>query len=311
MTNVFNYFLPCHTILIFKLKHKFMKIKHLLITFLFFSNVFSQDDGDDLLKSLMTDKTSEPVRATFKGTRLINFQTIETSGKRSLDFRISHRFGEFNQGAQNLWGLDGGASIRLALEYSYDGRLQFGIGRTSYEKQFDGFAKYRILKQTTDNKMPISVTALQCIYYTTSQDSKYDSLRAYRFSYATQLIIARKFSEKLSLQLSPTYIHLNLVEGANSSNNHFVLGGSGRYKVSKRTAITAEYGYRFTKLQSSTPVYNTLGIGFDIETGGHVFQMHFTNSFGLTENQFLTNTQTSWENWGIRLGFNISRIFAL
>ena len=290
-----------------------MVLKALYFTALFsYALGYSQSDSDDLLNSidLPSDQISEPTKATFKSTRLINFHTIETSGVRGLDFRISHRFGEFKQGVNDFWGLDGGASIRLALEYSYDGRLQFGIGRTSFEKQLDGFVKYRILRQTTDNKMPLSVTGLQGLYYSTADDSKYTS-GLQRFSYTTQLIIARKFNDKLSLQLSPTYVHLNLVDGLNSSNDLFIVGVSGRYKLSKRMAITSEYGWRINPLKSTTARYDTFGLGIDVETGGHVFQMHFTNSFGLTENQFLVNTQSKWNNWGIRLGFNISRLFTL
>ena len=252
----------------------------------------------------------EFVTATFKATRLINFHTVEVGGKKGLDFRISHRFGELNGGAYNFFGLDGGASIRIALEYSPDNRIQFGLGRTSSEKQLDGFVKYRAVRQTVDDKTPLSITLLGSTYFTMLRDTaKYKEI-AHRLSYGAQVIIARKFSKRLSAQLSPTFLHYNLVKGLSDPNSQFVLGASGRYKFNGSSAITAEYGYVFNPFKSAK-YYNSLGIGIDIETGGHVFQMHFTNSFGLTENQYLSRTTTTWTNWGIRLGFNISRMFTI
>jgi predicted porin len=255
-------------------------------------------------------KTKEYVNATFKGTRITNFHTIENPGKRSLEFRISHRFGPLNSGAYQAFGLDGGASIRLGLEYSYNGLLALGIGRTSYEKTLDFFAKYKLLRQTTDNSMPISLTLFTSAYYNTLKDPKFDKYnKDARLSYCHQIMIARKFNEKFSFQIAPTAIHFNLVDSAKDKNNAFVLAMCTRYKINKRTAITLEYGYRLNKNFESTKYYDSFAVGIDIETGGHVFQMHFTNSFGIVENQFLARTSSKWSNAGIRLGFNVSRMF--
>ena len=300
-----------------------MKIsyKHILTGVLFFTSsiAMAQDtDPMQLLMEMNPVEKKEPVTATFKGTRLINQHTIEVGGKRTLDFRIAHRFGPFNTGAYDFWGLDGGASIRLSLEYSYDGRLQVGLGRTSIEKTYDGFLKYRLLRQTNTNSMPISVTLFSGAYYTNLQGSatlisgidKYKNSSA-RFSFAHQLMIARKFSENLSIQITPSMVHFNQVDKISDKNDTYALGFLGRYKFTKRAAITFEYMARVNKFTRGTEYYDSMGIGLDIETGGHVFQIHLTNSLGITENQFIPRTADSWADGGMRLGFNISRAFTL
>jgi hypothetical protein len=241
---------------------------------------------------------------------------VEVLSKRSLDFRISHRFGDFNSGAYNAWGVDGGANIRLALEYCHGSRLMFGVGRTSGKKIADGFLKYRLLKQTTKGAgMPISLTLFTSVYHTFMQnviidgENKYQSIPD-RLSYCHQIMIGRKFSSRFSFQLTGAMVHVNLVDKISDKNDCFVIGGVTRFKFAKRQAITVEYGYRLNKY-SKEKYYDSFGIGYDLETGGHVFQVHLTNSFGLTEDQYFMYTGTSWDNWGIRLGFNISRVFSL
>lgn len=284
---------------------------------LFLGKGYCQD-----LEKMLAEESSvekEYTTATFKGTRLINFHTLETPGRRTLEYRISHRFGTVGSGAENLYGLDGGASIRMGLEYSHNGIFTFGFGRSNIEKTLDGYAKARILRQTTDNKMPVSMTWVSSMFYTTQKDANkavngYDRYEYFsnRLSYAHQLIIGRKFSDAFSLQIAPTLVHLNLVEKASDKNDIICLASAARIKLSKRVALTAEYGLRLNEY-SSNRYYNSFGLGIDIETGGHVFQMHLTNSQGMIENQYLafTNTDWSFKNPGIRIGFNISRVFSL
>lgn len=277
-----------------------------------------ETDPMKLLEEMNPTNENEPIAATFKGTRLINQHTIEVGGKRTLDYRIAHRFGPFNSGAYDFWGLDGGASIRMSLEYSYDGRLQFGLGRTSIEKTFDSYVKYRLLQQNKSNSMPVSVTLFSGAYYTNLQGAatqisgvdKYKN-RSSRLSFAHQIMIARKFSENLSLQITPSMVHFNQVDNISDKNDTYALGFLGRYKFTKRAAITFEYMARANKYTSATTYYDSMGIGLDIETGGHVFQVHLTNSLGITENQFIPRTADSWSDGGMRLGFNISRAFTL
>ena len=293
--------------------------KILLISFLIISNAFTlsaQDiDPMSLLQGLAEAPKDEPVIATFKATRLINQQTIEVGGTRSLDFRIHHHFGPFNSGAYDFWGIDGGASIRLGLEYSYNGRLQFGLGRTSYEKQIDGFLKYRLLRQSKSGSMPISVTLFSGAYRNGIKGLQISGVDKFKYasdrlSFVQQIIIARKIDDKLSIQITPTMVHYNLVENLSDQNDAYFLGIAGRYKISNRTAITYEYGAKLLNY-SESKYYDSMGIGLDIETGGHVFQMFLTNSFGMTENQTFARTNSAWADRGFRLGFNVSRMFTL
>lgn len=292
--------------------------KILLIVFTLCLNSFNllvAQSADDLLNMVSEKPKKEFVSATFKTTRLINFHTVEVLGRRSLDFRISHRFGDFNSGPYNAWGVDGGANIRLALEYCHDARFMFGIGRTSGHKIVDGFLKYRLLRQTTKGGgMPISLTLFTSIYHTFERatidgTNKYQRVSD-RLSYCNQIMIGRKFNSRFSLQLTGAMVHFNTVFELNDKNDCFILGAVSRFKFAKRQAVTLEYGRRLNKYSNNT-YYDSFGIGYDLETGGHVFQIHLTNSFGLTEDQYFMYTNTSWNNWGVRLGFNISRVFSL
>jgi hypothetical protein len=276
---------------------------------------FSQDD---MMKELenMEQKGPDYVTATFKGTRLINLHTIETLKKGSLDFRISHRFGDIGSGSKNLWGLDGPATLRLGFDYSLTDRLVIGIGRSSYQKLFDGFVKYKFKRQAKDGPK-YSLVGITSINVTSDDDpvkaitgvDRYEYFSS-RVSYMAQVLIARKFNQKLSLQVSPTLIHYNMVTRANDKNDMFSIGFSGRYKFTRSMAITAEYTARVT---AYTPVsdeyHNAASIGLDIETGGHVFQLFFTNASAINEVQFIPYTTSTWNNKGFRFGFNISRVF--
>jgi hypothetical protein len=277
--------------------------------------------AQDLLSEIGTDE--KPARefssAAFKSTRLINFHTLETVGPKTLDFRISHRFGPINSGSYDAWGIDGPANIRLGLEYSYNGRLMFGIGRSSYEKMVDGFLKFRLLRQTTDNSMPVSVTLLSAAYRTALKDpAAAVGLDKYyygidRYSYCHQIIIGKKFSPGFSLQIAPWFVHYNLVDNITDKNDAFGLSAATRIKFSKRSAITFEYAWRFPNdfVLDKEKYHDSFSIGYELETGGHVFQVHLTNSFGIVENQFLARTTDTWSDGGIRLGFNISRVFTV
>ena len=282
------------------------------------SNTFAQD----MLSALEPSKEKDYSIATFKSTRLINMHTIESLGPRTLDFRISHRFGPINSGSYNAFGLDGPANIRLGLEYSPNGRFMFGIGRSSFERTVDGFLKYRLLRQAS-NGLPFSATLLAGAYYTATKDlnkiangfDKYANSSS-RYSYCYEILIARKFSPNFSMQIAPWFVHYNLVELITDKNDAYGISGLFRMKFTKRAAITVEYGYRINKYTAVTHTANdtyfdSFSIGYELETGGHVFQIHLTNSFGIIENQFFTHTQSKWNDAGIRLGFNISRVFSL
>jgi opacity protein-like surface antigen len=269
----------------------------------------------DLSELLQEDQVPEKkayTTATFKTTRLINGHSIEHVGKGVLDFKISHRFNTIDKGFKDLFGLDG-ATIRLGFDYGVTDWLMIGIGRSSFEKEYDGFVKVKLLRQTEDNSMPVTVNYLGSMMIQ-SMEANVPPGKEYYFSnrlcYANQLLIARKFSQLLSLQLMPVHVHYNLVNKISESNDLFALGIGGRIKLSKRITLNAEYYYQFpgTQMDGTT---NSLSLGFDIETGGHVFQLHFTNSTGMTERTFIGRTTDSWEDGGIRFGFNISRVFTV
>jgi hypothetical protein len=275
---------------------------------------------DDLMKDLATleKNKKEYTIATFKGTRLINLHTVETLSKGALDFRISHRFGDIGSGSKNMWGLDGPATLRLGLDYSITDRLVAGIGRSSYQKFFDGFVKYKFVRQASDGPR-FSIVSVSSINLITDSDPNkaitgVDRYQFYsnRLSYMEQVLLARKFNEKLSLQLAPTYIHYNIVTRANDKNDVVALGVSGRYKFTRSMAVTAEYIARVTAYSPvSNQYHDVVSIGLDIETGGHVFQLFFTNASAINEVQLIPYTSSSWKDKGIRFGFNISRVFQL
>jgi hypothetical protein len=248
--------------------------------------------------------------ATFKSTRLINGHSIETTGKRLLDLKVSHRFGNLNTGAYELFGLDN-ATMRFGFDYGLTDRFTIGVGRSTFEKQYDGFAKYKLLRQSSGKRnMPVSVAVLASIMLKTQKDRDVSIKRNFsdKLYYTYQLLIARKLSSSTSIQIMPTVVHHNIVQSVNEHNDIWAMGVGGRQKVSKRISINAEYYYVLPEYKLPG-THNSLAVGVDIETGGHVFQLHFTNSTGMTERTFISETTGQWSKGDIRFGFNISRIF--
>lgn len=274
---------------------------------------FAQDDLMNLLNA-DSARLTRPVTATFKGTRLINGHSVETVRGKSLDFLIQHRFGRLNSGAENFFGLDE-AIIRLGLEYGLSDRLTIGLGRSSFQKTVDMYAKYRLLRQSTGaRRVPLSVTLFASNAIVTEPSllnatgTEYFSNRE-RQNYTFQALIARKFSERLSLQLMPTALKVGKVP---LGGGEWVpaLGVGGRIKLSKRVALVGEYYVVPAETRRPYGSHNALALGFDIETGGHVFQLHFTNSRGMIERQFLTATTGTWGRGDVHYGFNLSRTFS-
>lgn len=273
---------------------------------------------DDLLKEL---DAQQPVAkdytfATFKGTRLVDLHTIETLAARSLEFRIAHRFGSLGSGAQSLWGLDGPASIQFRLDYALTDRFMVGVGRTSDRKVFDGTIKYKWLRQTADNRMPVTLTILGTANIlgerdpgTPSGNPRYQYFSS-RLSYVGMVMVARKFNPRFSAQVSPIFVHHNLVDRLTDKNDLLAVSGSFRYKFTRSVAVTAEYIAPVTLYaRDMRQYYNVLAVGFDIETGGHVFQVFVTNGYSINESQVIPYTTDSWRKGDMRLGFNVSRTF--
>lgn len=268
---------------------------------------------EDLMQMLEddTEEESYAVASTFKGTRLINGQSIETRKKGTLEFVIFHRFGTLNSGIDNFYGLDD-AFIRLGLDYAITNQLTVGIGRSSFQKVVDGFLKYQLLKQQAGvSAFPLSVVAYTNMNINTlNWANPGDNRTTDRFSYTHQLLIARKFSEATSLQLMPTIVHRNRVPMAAEDNLIYALGIGGRQKLTQRVAFTFEYYHQFNN-KSPENFQNAVAIGFDIETGGHVFQLHLTNARPTFERGFITETTGQISEGDIHFGFNITRAFQL
>lgn len=300
-------------------------MKNLLILIVAFcfsiSKIYAQDDLMKMLEDeTKKDKKKEFATATFKTSRLINGHSIENAAAGVLDLKISHRFGMVNKGGYELFGLDQ-ATMRIGLDYGISNRLMVGVGRSTFQKQYDAFGKFKILRQSHGGKgsSPLSISAVSTVMLKTLkwEDPTRKNYYTSRLSFANQLIIARKFSEGFSFQLMPSFIHNNLVQGATDPNDIFALGVGGRIKLNKRLSFNAEYYHVLPISVVEGEGYmvpgtkNSLALGFDIETGGHVFQLHFTNSTGMTERNFITETTGDFFKGDIHFGFNVSRVFTI
>lgn len=284
-----------------------------LITTVLISVVFSLSlmAQDDLLASLEAEQSEQKtfVDATFKGTRLINGHSIETRKKGVMDFIIAHRFGTIDGGAYELFGLDN-ATIRIGLEYALTDRFYFGLGRSSFEKTYDGFVKYRLLRQSAGKgSVPIAATWFSSIALRTLKDPEFDFSFTDRLANTHQLLLASKVNSSISLQLMPTWVHRNLIREEDLNNDIFALGMGGRVKFSQRLALCVEYYHQFQKLNESAK--NAIAIGFDLETGGHVFQLQFTNATSMVPKGFISETTNDFFDGEIHFGFNISRTFQM
>ena len=264
----------------------------------------------DLFK--MQDSTNttgnEPVINTFYSTRLVNSHTVEILGPGSMDFRINHRFAPLNLGFYDMFGLDF-ASMRLGFDFGLAKNLMVGIGRTTFNKEYDGFIKYRLMHQSSGSGgAPLSIAVVASMAYKNiDMDPTLKVTGSDRTYFTTQLLIARKFNANTSIQVSPTYTHYNrLLFLSGASTDLFSVGFLARQKISRRVSINLEY---FASTQSFNGTHDPLSLGVDINTGGHVFQLHFTNSTGMNEHSFIHETTGSWGKGDIRWGFNISRIF--
>jgi hypothetical protein len=284
-----------------------------LFSLLISGSVCAQDD----LMNMLNDSTPPEINyttATFKSTRIMNGHSIERMPPGQLDVRISHRFGTLNSGIYNYFGLDQ-SNIHLGLEFGIFKWLMIGIGRGNYEKTYDGFAKFSILRQSTGaKKMPVSLSVLSSASVTTLKwtDTSRTNYFSSRLTYVYQVLVARKMNQTFSLQLTPTFVHRNLVATELDPNDLYVIGAGGRIKLTKRISFNAEYFYMVnSKKYMSTKIYNPLSLGFDIETGGHVFQLIFTNSVAMIEKGFIGETTGDWLKGDIHFGFNISRVFTI
>ncbi|MBN8688671.1 MAG: hypothetical protein J0M10_16755 [Chitinophagales bacterium] len=288
-------------------------INFFLVLSLLVSTTGIRAQDDDLLKLLGEEKPKkERIKYAFKSPRVINSHSMEFLNPGTMDFRILHRFGQVDQGYKNLFGLDQ-ASMRMGFDFGVMQNLMFGFGRSTYKKELDAFLKYAPIRQSTGPwSSPVTVAFVSGItmdglpWADPSRKNFFTSKLGYYF----EAIIGRKFSETFSLQVAPTMVHRNLVATEATPNNVYALGVGGRLKLSQRVAFTWDYSHVFIGMPDSG-YYHPLSVGFDIETGGHVFQLHFSNSTGMNERAFITETTGRWGKAEVRFGFNLSRVFQI
>ncbi len=286
----------------------------LIILFLLPICTFSQDN---LLSEIDTDSTwANYADATFKGLKIVNFESTKLVAKNQFTFIVAHRFGSIENGIDNFFGLDD-AVTRLNFIYGISDGFNVGFSRSSFQKIYEFSTKYRILRQM-ESGSPFTIVGFNELLINTGLNKDNLPLLEFkhRLTYVAQLLISRKINTNLSLELAPTYLHENLTSSiynndikiGEQDNSQFALGLGGRYKISKRWSINADYGWHLNRDKNS-PFKNPLSIGFDLETGGHVFQMHFTNAQGMNTNTFLGQATGDWTDGNIYFGFNLSRTF--
>lgn len=290
----------------------------IFLLFIFPLMLFSQEDLlSGLDSTVVADKT---VVAAFKGLKVVNFESTKLANNKAFYFVVAHRFGTVKNGFEDFFGLDN-AVTQLKFIYGINDWLNIGAARSSFQKKYGIHIKYRLIPQETDG-FPVSLVGYNLVTANTSLDSdQYKNLEfADRLTYTSQLLVSRKFTESLSLLLAPTFIHENLATRSrevledgttinyDEKNNQFALGLGGRYKISKRVSINADYGIHLNRNKNSS-FRNPFSIGVDIETGGHVFQMHFTNAQPMFEEGYIIQAQGDWGDGDFFFGFNLSRVF--
>jgi len=289
-----------------------MRFTFLAVALLAAQLVFAQGDLLSLVDK-KDEKKKEHISNAFKSTRVINGHSMEFVGKGVMDVRILHRFGPVNSGFANLFGLDQ-ANMRFGFDYGVLKSLTVGVGRSNVGKEWDGFIKARPIWQAEGGSWPWPVSVVIVTGATLSSlpwaDPNRKNFFTSRMAFYNEIIIGRKFSERFSLQVSPLFVHRNIVALATDKNDIYAVGIGARFKISRRTAFVVDYHYIASGLDKS--VYkDPLSVGFDVETGGHVFQLHFSNATGMNEKAFITGTTNQWGKGEIRFGFNLSRVFTV
>lgn len=263
---------------------------------------------DDLLNEIDTVAVDKQVQSSFKSLKIINLESTKLAAKGDFYFIVSHRFDYLKNGFDDFFGLDN-ANTRLQFLYGVTPWLTVHVSRSGFNKTYEAAGKYSLMHQEQDG-FPFEIVGFNSIAVNTGLEKDLLPLIEFkdRLSYVSQLLISRKFSDNLSLQIAPTYFHENYVAFNDQDNSQFALGMGGRYKLTSRWSINMDYAAHLNRA-SNSPFTNPLSIGVDLETGGHVFQMHFTNALAMHESGFLGNTSGKWSKSEIAFGFNLVRVF--
>ncbi len=286
--------------------------KQTVYLFALFAGMLVTHAQDDLLDELEAENNIDSLKLTvpsaFKALKIVNLESTKLADKGDFYFIVAHRFGSVENGFDDLFGLDN-AVTKLSFLYGFTDWLNVGFARSSFQKTYGVHAKYKLFSQT-EGGSPVNVTGYNLVTLNTELDRAFLPLLEFdnRLAYTWQILVSRKFSDSFSFQLAPSLLHENLVSFIPQANTQFILGLGGRIKVSKRMSINADYGWHLNRAANS-PFNNSLSIGVDIETGGHVFQLHFTNAQPMFENGFLANGTGDWTEGVFFFGFNLSRVF--
>jgi hypothetical protein len=275
------------------------------LLFLLFPVMMSAQE--DLLKdvdSVSSEKSK--VEAAFKGLKIVNIESTKLAAKGDLYFIVAHRFGSVKDGFEGAYGLDN-AVTQLKFVYGLTDWLTIGAARSELAYDFSG--KYLIKSQET-NGFPVAIAGFTSLSFNNVlKENLYPNMKFEdRLIYVAQLLVSRKFNSNLSLELAPTFFHENFVIDDNQDNSQYAIGMGGRYKFAKRWSVNVDYAAHLNR-SSTSQFKNPLSIGVDLDTGGHVFQMHFSSSQGMHEAGFLGNTTGDWGKGDIFFGFNLLRVF--
>lgn len=279
-----------------------------ILFILLFTIPFGAIAQEDLLAEIDGDLENDYKSAAFKGLKIVNFESTKMVSKKELYFVVSHRFGSLETGFEDFFGLDQ-AVTRLNLIYGITDAINVGVSRSSFRKIYESSLKIRLFREK-EGGFPFTIVSSSNILINTSLDEVILPGITFnnRLGYTTQLLISKKFNTNFSLQLMPTFFHDNYVDINEQHNSQYVIGFGGRHKLTKRWSINFDYGLHLNRA-STSPFNNPLSIGFDLETGGHVFQLHFTNAQPMNTNGFLGQATGDWGSGDIFFGFNLSRVF--
>ncbi len=284
-------------------------MRYLFILVMLLVYQISSTQEDDLLSEIDTDSIGDQyATAAFKGLKIVNFESTKLVAKKELTFIVSHRFGSIENGFDSFFGLDD-AVTRLNFVYGITDGINVGVSRSSFQKIYEASAKYRLVRQK-ENGFPFTIVAYNSILINTALEKENLPKLEFkdRLGYTAQLLISKKVSSKLSLEVAPTFFHDNFVAYDEQHNSQYAIGFGGRQKLGKRWSINLDYGWHLNRADGS-PFKNPLSIGFDLETGGHVFQMHFSNAQAMNTNGFLGQATGDWSDGNMYFGFNLSRVF--
>lgn len=284
-------------------------MRYTYIIIMLLACLVSTAQGDDLLSEIDTDSIGDNyATAAFKGLKIVNFESTKLVAKKELTFIVSHRFGSIENGFDSFFGLDD-AVTRLNFVYGLTDAINIGVSRSSFQKIYEASAKYRLVRQK-ENGFPFTIVAYNSILLNTALEKENLPKLEFkdRLGYTVQVLVSKKVSTNLSLEIAPTFFHDNFVAYDEQHNSQYAIGLGGRQKLGKRWSLNLDYGWHLNRADGS-PFKNPLSIGFDLETGGHVFQMHFSNAQAMNTNGFLGQATGDWSDGNIYFGFNLSRVF--